>query len=152
LKIVCQKATTFYVGWLSMYSKMGSPDLPEFAAWRRQIFVLVKVLILYLFTTVKAARIKLCQCRYFCEIIGLTVCRSTTMQDAANKAPCFSYTDNCCPCVSVTDKERSALCTVTCKQILRASSCEFWLIRASPHKSHSFLTKDFKNLKSVGVP
>jgi hypothetical protein len=39
--------------WGRSRCKRGSPDMPEFAAWRRQIFVRVEVLILYLFTTVK---------------------------------------------------------------------------------------------------
>jgi hypothetical protein len=52
----------------------GSPDLPEFAAWRRQIFVHVAVCSYIYFTTVKEfavfsypyhARIKLCLCSYF---------------------------------------------------------------------------------------
>jgi hypothetical protein len=38
--------------WGRSQCKWGSPDLPEFAAWR-QIFVRVTVLILYLLTTVK---------------------------------------------------------------------------------------------------
>jgi hypothetical protein len=33
--------------------KRGSPDLPKFAAWPRQMFVRVTGLIVYLFTTVK---------------------------------------------------------------------------------------------------
>jgi hypothetical protein len=39
--------------WGRSRGKRGSPDLPEFAAFRRQIFVRVAVLILYIFTTVK---------------------------------------------------------------------------------------------------
>jgi hypothetical protein len=61
--------------WGQSQCKRGSPDLLEFAAWRRHIFVRVAVMILYLFTTVNefavffiriaATRIKLCLCRYF---------------------------------------------------------------------------------------
>jgi hypothetical protein len=60
--------------WGRSLCKRGSPDLPEFAAWRRQIFVRVAGLILYLqllkilwifLFQIEAARIKLCQCSYF---------------------------------------------------------------------------------------
>jgi hypothetical protein len=39
--------------WGRSQCKRGSPDLPEFAAWRRQIFVHVTVLIQYLFNIIK---------------------------------------------------------------------------------------------------
>jgi hypothetical protein len=59
--------------WGRSRCKRGSPDLPEFAAWRRQIFVRVAVLIQHLFTVkefadffirIAAPRVKFCQCGY----------------------------------------------------------------------------------------
>jgi hypothetical protein len=68
-----------------------------------------------------------------------------------------SYADTHCACISLMDKEHSALLRGAYKFCVRAAanSCksgEPILHQERPHiKSRSFLTDDFKNLKSVGV-
>jgi hypothetical protein len=72
--------------------------------------------------------------------------------------PCVSYADTHCTCISVTDKEHSALLRRAYKFWVRpaANSCksgEPILHRERRHiKNRSFLKDDFKHFKSVGVP
>jgi hypothetical protein len=73
-------------------------------------------------------------------------------------APGVSYADTHCACISMTDKEHSALLRGAHKICVCATANSFKsgepiLHRERPHiKSRSFLTDDFKNLKSVGLP
>jgi hypothetical protein len=126
--------------------------LPEFTAWRQQIFVRVADLILYLFTTGRVLEfflsisqqhasnfvlITISRWKKIREIIILMPSSKYNERDATSKEPCVNCTDNRCPCVSVTDKERSTLLrTYTkfagVKQRILANQANLFYIKSVP--------------------
>jgi hypothetical protein len=142
------------------WCKNGSPDLQKFAAYTTENFVSVKVFL----KGHAAPRI---------QMVSMQQIDAHQVQKVLRQQPWLvgrcktwtslvSYADTHCACISMTDKEHSALLRRI--QILRACSCKFLQIRRShftsrvlhrecPHiKSRCFLTDDFKNLKSICVP